>query len=77
MGSAEREKEHDAVVDELAKNGKEHVRLPLMGGSVREEDVRLFFEGFKVDKVCLHCRHLFFMIADHWILCLFCDPLLH
>ena len=51
MGSAEREKEHDAVVDELAKNGKEHVKLPLMGGSVREEDVRVFFEGFKVDKV--------------------------
>ena len=53
MGSAEREKEHEGVVNELAKNGKEHVKIPLMGGSVREEDVRVFFEGFKVDKVRL------------------------
>jgi histone-lysine N-methyltransferase SETD1 len=55
MGSAEREKEHDAVVDELAKNGKEHVKVPLMGGSVKEEDVRVFFEEFKVDKVRFLC----------------------
>jgi RNA recognition motif. (a.k.a. RRM, RBD, or RNP domain) len=51
MGLAEREKEHEGVVDELAKNGKEHLSMSLMGGSVREEDVRAFFEGFKVDKV--------------------------
>jgi hypothetical protein len=51
MGPADREKEHEGVVDELAKNGKEHLRMSLMSGSVREEDVRAFFEGFKVDKV--------------------------
>ena len=64
MGSAEREKEHEGVVDELAKNGKEHVRIPLFGGSVREEDVRVFFEGFKIDRVRLFRWVSFFMVTD-------------
>jgi hypothetical protein len=49
------EKEHEGVVAELARNGKDHVKLDggaQLGGAVREEDVVSFFEGFKVDKVC-------------------------
>ncbi|KNZ81042.1 Histone-lysine N-methyltransferase, H3 lysine-4 specific [Termitomyces sp. J132] len=34
----------------LARNGKEHVRFGLLGG-VREEDVGVFFDGFKVDLI--------------------------
>ncbi|KAG6840859.1 hypothetical protein C0991_003662 [Blastosporella zonata] len=45
-----REKEHAEVVEALAKNGMQHVKMPLVG-SVREEDVRVFFEGFKVDLI--------------------------
>ena len=50
------QKDHDAVLEELAKNGYEHVTLDGYGGQlgsvVREEDVRVFFQGFEVDKVC-------------------------
>jgi RNA recognition motif-containing protein len=49
-----RQKEHEIVVGELAKNGMDHVRIDggaQLGGAVREEDVKQFFDGFKVDKV--------------------------
>ncbi|KAI0943146.1 hypothetical protein AcV7_002374 [Taiwanofungus camphoratus] len=50
-----RQKEHEAVLEELARNGFEHVTIDghgaQLGGAVREEDVRQFFDGFKVDKV--------------------------
>ena len=50
------------VLEELAKNGYEHVTLDGHGGQlgsvVREEDVRLFFQGFKVDKVSRQRRAL-------------------
>ncbi|KZT08175.1 uncharacterized protein LAESUDRAFT_697684 [Laetiporus sulphureus 93-53] len=49
------EKSHEEVVEELARNGFEHVTIDghgsQLGGAVREEDVRHFFEGFKIDKV--------------------------
>ncbi|OBZ76711.1 Histone-lysine N-methyltransferase, H3 lysine-4 specific [Grifola frondosa] len=48
-------KEHEAVVEELAKNGFEHVTIEGHGaqlsGAIREEDVRQFFVGFKLDKI--------------------------
>ena len=42
---------------ELERNGNEYVTIEESGGGqlgthVKEEDVRRFFEGFKVDKVC-------------------------
>ena len=51
----EREKERQELLRELSTNGYEHVQI--LGGvrliqSVRDEDVRAFFEGFDVDKVC-------------------------
>ncbi|KAH0578518.1 hypothetical protein H2248_003659 [Termitomyces sp. 'cryptogamus'] len=46
----EREERHKCVVEMLARNGKEHVRFGLLGG-VREEDVGVFFDGFKVDLI--------------------------
>ena len=56
------QKDHDVVLEELAKNGYEHVTLDGHGGQlssvVREEDVRLFFQGFKVDKVSRQRRAL-------------------
>jgi hypothetical protein len=53
--SGANQKEHDGVVAELARNGMDHVKIDggaELGGAVREEDVRQFFDGFKVDKVC-------------------------
>lgn len=58
----ELEKEHDQVVDELAKNGMDHVRLSRLPVSVREEEIRVFFQGFKVDKV-LFWQLLFFFLS--------------
>lgn len=50
------QKERDAVMQELTKNGFEHIVIDGYGlGSVREDDVRKFVEGFSVDKVS-HCR---------------------
>ncbi|KAF8153235.1 hypothetical protein B0H34DRAFT_663177 [Crassisporium funariophilum] len=51
---ADREKAHQEVVRELAQNGHDHVKV--QGGvqlvaSVKDEDVRNFFEGFNPDKV--------------------------
>ncbi|PSR81754.1 hypothetical protein PHLCEN_2v6263 [Hermanssonia centrifuga] len=50
-----RQREHNIVVEELAKNGLDYVTIDgggsQLGGAVREEDVRQFFEGFYVDKV--------------------------
>ncbi|KIK41867.1 hypothetical protein CY34DRAFT_805567 [Suillus luteus UH-Slu-Lm8-n1] len=50
----QREATSATVIDALAKNGFEHVRIDLTGGamiSIREEDVRAFFKDFKVDCV--------------------------
>ncbi|KAH9947798.1 hypothetical protein B0H21DRAFT_691297 [Amylocystis lapponica] len=50
-----KQKEHEAIVEELARNGFEHVTIDghgaQLGGAVREEDVQQFFDGFKVDRV--------------------------
>lgn len=49
-------KEHEIIVGELASNGMNHVRIDgagtQLGGAVREDDVKQFFEAFPVDKVC-------------------------
>ena len=63
--AAQREK-HEAIIEELVKNGKEHVRLPLVGSSVQEEDVKSFFADFKVDKVCVSLTSF-----DLWLIALF------
>lgn len=50
----QREAPSSSVMEELAKNGFDHVRLHLGSGamgSVREDDVRAFFQDFKVDTV--------------------------
>ena len=57
---ADREKDHQEVVRELVENGHDHVMIP--GGvqwmaTVKDEDVKVFFEGFDVDKV----RDFFFL----------------
>ena len=50
-----KQREHEAIVEELAKNGFDHVTLEGHGsqlsGAVREEDVKKFFTSFEVDKV--------------------------
>ncbi|KAI0686331.1 hypothetical protein BC835DRAFT_1535777 [Cytidiella melzeri] len=50
-----RQREHEVVVEELAKNGFDYVTLEgqgnHLGGTVREEDVRFFFKDFEVDRV--------------------------
>ncbi|KAI0340456.1 hypothetical protein BDW22DRAFT_1486284 [Trametopsis cervina] len=50
-----RQREHELVVEELARNGFDYVTLEghgsHLGGTVREEDVRFFFKDFEVDKV--------------------------
>ena len=48
-----KQKEHEAVVEALSKNGFDHAKIDAsaVGGSVTEEDVKMFFEGFKIDKV--------------------------
>ncbi|THH28985.1 hypothetical protein EUX98_g5209 [Antrodiella citrinella] len=51
-GKGGKQKEHDAVLEELSKNGHDHVTLDgQLGGAVRQDDVRQFFDGFNVDKV--------------------------
>jgi len=49
------QRQRELVVEELSKNGFDHVRIEghggQLGGAVQDEDMRLFFEGFKVDKV--------------------------
>lgn len=41
------------VMEELVRNGFDHVRIDAaqLGSSIREEDVRSYFDGLKVDKV--------------------------
>lgn len=50
-----KQREHEAVVEDLAKNGYDYVTLEAHGGqlsgAVREEDVKKFFTSFEVDKV--------------------------
>jgi histone-lysine N-methyltransferase SETD1 len=59
---ADREKDHQEVVRELVENGHDHVMIP--GGvqwmaTVKDEDVKVFFEGFDVDKVRVFFFSLF------------------
>lgn len=55
VGRSGRDRDRDAVQEELARNGWDHVRITggasLMSGMVREEDVRAFVAGFDVEKV--------------------------
>ena len=44
-----KQKEHEDILHALAKNGMDHVRIEL-GGNVSEDEVREYFDGFKVDK---------------------------
>ncbi|KAF8653398.1 hypothetical protein AX16_003970 [Volvariella volvacea WC 439] len=46
-----RDMDRDEVVDELVKNGNDHVKIGQLRGGVREEDVKTFFSEFPVDKV--------------------------
>jgi RNA recognition motif-containing protein len=53
-----RQSQRDVVMAELKRNGHDYVSVEeyggggqLGGGNVKEEDVRKFFDGFKVDKV--------------------------
>ncbi|KAL4250990.1 Histone-lysine N-methyltransferase, H3 lysine-4 specific [Abortiporus biennis] len=49
-----KQREHEAVLEELSRNGFDHVTIDGHGGQltgVREEDVKQFFDEFKVDKV--------------------------
>ncbi|KZT22302.1 hypothetical protein NEOLEDRAFT_1181040 [Neolentinus lepideus HHB14362 ss-1] len=54
-GRSARQRDREVVLEQLAKNGFDHVKLDGHGaqlsGAVREEDIQQFFEGFKVDKV--------------------------
>ena len=48
-----RQREHEAVIEALSNNGYDHAKIDgtAVGGSVTEEDVKIFFDGFKIDKV--------------------------
>lgn len=56
-------RQREIVVDALRQNGHDYVKLEGVGGqsggSVREEDVKVFFRDFKVDKVRIDLRLLF------------------
>ncbi|KAI0649953.1 hypothetical protein C8Q79DRAFT_997924 [Trametes meyenii] len=52
--------DYDAVKAELAKNGFEHIAIDGHVGSVREEDVRQFVEGFSIDQI-LRDRHSWYV----------------
>jgi hypothetical protein len=53
-GRSGRDKEKEAVLDELARNGWEYVKIDGGGAmsGIKEEDVKAFLSGFDVDKVC-------------------------
>lgn len=60
------ERDHEGVLAELTRNRKEHVRIEdgaLLGGAVREDDVRAFFDGFKVDKVRFYTTSCLFLCS--------------
>ncbi|TCD64897.1 histone methyltransferase set1 [Steccherinum ochraceum] len=47
-----KQREHQAVLEELSKNGYDHLTIDVqLGGSVREDDVRQLFGDFEVDKI--------------------------
>lgn len=52
---AKHEQDHTDVVQQLVANGKDYVQIQLEGNiplaGVKEEDVKSFFDGFKVEKV--------------------------
>lgn len=64
LGRSAKQREHEAVVEELAKNGFDYVTLEghgsQIGGSVRSDDVKFFFKDFDVDKVCYPLRSVSF-----------------
>ncbi|KAI8989151.1 hypothetical protein BD414DRAFT_514827 [Trametes punicea] len=52
--------DYDVVKAELAKNGFEHIAIDGHVGSVREDEVRKFVEGFEVDQI-LRDRHSWYV----------------
>ncbi|KAH8083344.1 hypothetical protein BXZ70DRAFT_958502 [Cristinia sonorae] len=51
-GKRGKQREHEAVLKELSQNGFDHVTIDVqLGGAVRADDVRQFFDGFKVDRI--------------------------
>ncbi|KAH9854604.1 hypothetical protein C2E23DRAFT_817177 [Lenzites betulinus] len=52
--------DYDVVKAELAKNGLEHIAIDGHVGSVREDDVRMFLEGFEIDQI-LRDRHSWYV----------------
>ncbi|KAI0772811.1 hypothetical protein BD413DRAFT_603709 [Trametes elegans] len=52
--------DYDVVKAELAKNGLEHIAIDGHVGSVSEDDVRTFLEGFQVDQI-LRDRHSWYV----------------
>ncbi|EIW53395.1 uncharacterized protein TRAVEDRAFT_154887 [Trametes versicolor FP-101664 SS1] len=52
--------DYDVVKAELAKNGLEHIAIDGHVGSVREDDVRMFLEGFQIDQI-LRDRHSWYV----------------
>ncbi|KAI0052382.1 hypothetical protein FA95DRAFT_1391046 [Auriscalpium vulgare] len=61
------QRQRELVVEELSKNGYDHVRIGgqsgVLGGAVTEEDVRVFLTGFQHDKI-LH-DHLGWHVTFH------------
>lgn len=54
------QKIQDSVLEELARNGYDHVKIEggaQLGTAVREEDVKDLFNGFQVDKVRLYTHN--------------------
>ncbi|KDQ56890.1 hypothetical protein JAAARDRAFT_304481 [Jaapia argillacea MUCL 33604] len=55
LSKTTKQREREGVLEELARNGMDHVKLEghgaQLGGAVTEEDVVRFFDGFKIDKV--------------------------
>ncbi|KAI0325507.1 hypothetical protein GY45DRAFT_1287086 [Cubamyces sp. BRFM 1775] len=52
--------DYDVVKAELAKNGFEHIAIDGHVGSVREDEVRNFLEGFEIDQI-LRDRHSWYV----------------
>ncbi|KAI0827421.1 hypothetical protein BC628DRAFT_1318587 [Trametes gibbosa] len=58
--NAKRVVDYGVVKAELAKNGLEHIAIDGHVGSVREDDVRMFLEGFQIDQI-LRDRHSWYV----------------
>jgi hypothetical protein len=61
----EREARREKVLEDLARNGMDHVRVEgVGGGGVGEEEVKKFFEGFRIDQVCF--LSFSFLVVFFW-----------